>query len=448
MRRTIRDLSMLLLYKIFSSFLALVLLPVTPLFLCRKKYRQRLAGRLGLGLRHRVAQLGPIPPSTPVFWIHALSVGEATSALPLVQAIRQTFPAARVICTLNTASGSQVAENLLAPHADLLLPAPIDLGPVVPFFIRVIQPDLFILVETDFWPHWLSCLARKKIPLALVNGRISKKSLRRYQRCPFLFRSIFQTFTLLSMQTAADAKKMVDLGVDAGKVVTLGNLKFDTDLSDTTGNNGTMTMPTKSSRGFSPSAPLWICGSTHNDEEEQIFTIYKHLQSIVPELQLLVAPRNIERSQDILALAETCGLDARTWTNGRQRQGPVLILDTIGELASCYSMAEVVFIGGTLVAEGGHNPLEAARAGIPVVFGPHMEDFEEIAAELIRCGGAVQVESVASLSIVVQQILCDPTLHNSMAGAALQCIHKNRGVVGRHIDKITDLLAQKTQDKG
>jgi 3-deoxy-D-manno-octulosonic-acid transferase len=432
---------MLLLYKIISSFLALVLLPATPLFLCRKKYRQRIAERLGLGLRRRVAQLGPIPPAASIFWIHALSVGEATSALPLVHAIRQTFPAARIICTLTTASGSRVAEDLLAPHADLLLAAPIDLGPVVPFFIRVIQPDCFILVETDFWPHWLSCLARKKIPLVLVNGRISKKSLHRYQRCTLLFRSIFQTFTLLSMQTSADAKKMVDLGVDADKVTALGNLKFDTDLSDTTGTSGAVPTPTKSSRGFAPNAPLWICGSTHDGEEEQIFAVYKSLQSTVPDLQLLVAPRNIERSQNILAAAAACGLDARTWTthNGQQ-QGPVLILDTIGELASCYPMAAVVFIGGTLVAEGGHNPLEAARAGVPVLFGPHMEDFEEIAEELIRCSGALQVDSAASLSIAIEQLLSNQALQMSMAAAARQYVLENRGVVRRHLEKIAALL--------
>lgn len=433
---------MFLCYKIFSSFLALVLLPVIPLFLSRKKYRQRIARRLGLGVRHQVAQLGPIHRSVPVFWIHALSVGEATSALPLVHAIRQTFPAARIICTLTTASGSRVAEHLLAPYADLLLPAPMDLGPVVPFFISVIQPDLFILVETDFWPHWLSCLARKKIPLVLVNGRISKTSLHRYQRCPLLFRWIFENFTLLSMQTAADAKKMVDLGVDAGKVVNLGNLKFDSNLSTPTVTNGAVPLPTKSSRGFAPSAPLWICGSTHDGEEELIFTVYAGLRTMIPDLQLLVAPRNIERSQDILAAAAAYGLDARTWTNGEQQQGPVLILDTIGELAVCYPMAQVVFIGGTLVAEGGHNPLEAARAGVPVLFGPHMEDFEEIAAELTRCSAAIQVDSAASLSIAVEQILCDAALRASMAASARQCVLKNQGVAQRHLERITGLLVR------
>ncbi|MBM9537954.1 3-deoxy-D-manno-octulosonic acid transferase [Desulfobulbus alkaliphilus] len=438
---------MFLFYKIFSSFLVLVLLPFVPLLLLRKKYRQRITGRLGFGLRHQVAQLGPLPRSAPVFWVHALSVGEATSALPLVHAIRQRFPAARIICTLTTASGSQVAERLLAPHADLLLPAPLDLGPVVPFFTRMIQPDLFILVETDFWPHWLSCLAGEKIPVVLVNGRISKKSLRQYQRCPLLFRTIFQSFTLLSMQTAADAKKMIDLGVEAGKVVTLGNLKFDTELSATTGTNAPVSMPTKISRGFAPTAPLWICGSTHDDEEEQLFSVYKHLRGTVPELQLLVAPRNIERSQDILALAAAHGLDARAWTMGVQRQGPVLILDTIGELAACYPMAEVVFIGGTLVAEGGHNPLEAARAGVPVLFGPHMEDFEEIAAELTRCGGALQVGSATDVSTAVEQILRDPALRTSMATAALQCVRRNQGVARRHLERMTALLVR-TENNG
>jgi 3-deoxy-D-manno-octulosonic-acid transferase len=438
---------MLFFYPLLSSVLTLFLLPVLPLLLCRKKYRQRIARRLGFGLTSQLAQLTPHSPSAPTFWIHALSVGETTSALPLVREIRRTFPAARIFCSITTASGNQVAEQLLASHADLLLPAPIDLGPVVPFFIKAIRPDLFILVETDFWPHWLSCLARKKIPLVLVNGRISKQSWQRYQRCPFLFRSIFQTFTLLSMQTTTDAEKMVALGIETDKVITLGNLKFDTDLHRDSGNMGATPVSAKASRGFTPTAPLWICGSTHAGEEEPIFAVYKRLKSAVPELQLLIAPRNIERSKDILALGTACGVACRAWTTGDRQGGPVLILDTIGELAGCYSMAEVVFIGGTLVAEGGHNPLEAAGAGVPVLFGPHMEDFEEIAAELTQSGGALQVDSPESLHTAVQHILCNPILRTSMAAAALQCVNRNRGVARRHLESITGLLFR-TEDDG
>jgi 3-deoxy-D-manno-octulosonic-acid transferase len=435
------------LYPLLSCALTLFLLPAVPLLLCRKKYRQRIARRLGFGLTGQLARLGPHHPTALTFWIHALSVGEATSALPLVREIRRTFPAARIFCSITTASGNRIAEHLLAPHADLLLPAPIDLGPVVPFFIRAIKPDLFILVETDFWPHWLSCLARKKIPLVLVNGRISKKSWRRYQRCPFLFRSIFKTFTLLSMQTTADAEKMVGLGIEADKVITLGNLKFDSDLQRDSSDMGTSTISTKASRGFVPTAPLWICGSTHDGEEKHIFAIYKRLQSVVPELQLLIAPRNIERSKDILALGAACCVECRAWTTGDRQEGPVLILDTIGDLAACYPMAEVVFIGGTLVAEGGHNPLEAAGAGVPVLFGPHMEDFEEIAEELTRSGGALQVDSPESLHSAMQHILYDPILRTSMAAAALQCVNDNRGVARRHLASITGLLFR-TRDNG
>jgi 3-deoxy-D-manno-octulosonic-acid transferase len=430
-----------LLYTLFSSALALLLLPVFPLFALRKKYRNRICKRLGWGLAD---QLTHLPSSAaPTFWIHALSVGEVTSALPLVRGLRATYPEARIIFSTTTSSGDEVANKLLSPHVDALIPGPIDLGPVISLFLGAIQPNLFILVETDFWPNWLHCLSRRGIPSLLVNGRISKQSFARYSRHTRFFRSMFRTFTLLSMQTASDAAKMLSIGIAPEKIATLGNLKFDTSQVTIFRDDDETVAIKKERYGFAASGPLWICGSTHRGEEELIFQVYRPVRTTVPDLQLLIAPRNIGRAEEIAALGKQNNLNCRYWSSDRGQSGSLLILNTIGELADCYTMADAVFVGGSLVAEGGHNPIEPAIAGTPVLFGPHMEDFAEIAEELIRCGGARRVESEDALAATLRHLLADVALRQSMMKAARACVQGNQGVVRRHLEAINTLLSGK-----
>ncbi len=430
---------MRLLYQIITGLLALLALPVILCIAVHSKYRQRFLRRFGWGLQQQLAQ-ALAPAATPTFWIHALSVGEVTSALPLVRGLRDAYPTASLVFSTTTRSGSEVAQKLLFPHIDALIAAPLDIGPVVPSFLRVIRPDLFILVETDFWPHWLQCLAQQGIPRLLVNGRISEPSFQRYRQWTTLFRPMFDSFTLLSMQTAADAKKMIDLGLDDGRVVNLGNLKFDTSQLHTHEPDQSAIASNRERYGFAAAAPLWICGSTHAGEESIIFQVYSALRTRMPDLQLLLAPRNIERGQDIGTLAGQIGLVCRLWSCGQASRGPVLVLDTIGELAACYAMADAVFVGGSLVAEGGHNPIEPAAVNVPVIFGPHMEDFSEIAATLVQSGGACQVASKEALLEKLQQILTDASLRQSMAKAGWRYVQSNRGVVRRHLQVIDELL--------
>jgi len=433
---------MSLLYSLCSSALALLLLPLLLLFASRKKHRRRMGLRLGWGLTGQLAQFSA--SAAPTFWVHALSVGEVTSALPLVRGLRQAFPRARIVFSATTSAGGAVARSLLSPHVDALIAAPLDLGPVVPFFLRTIRPDLFLLVETDFWPHWLHCLARQNIPTFLVNGRISARSFTRYQRYACFFRPMFRSLTLMSMQTDADAAKMVALGIEPKKVVALGNLKFDTSQVIGRQKDYETIAIHKERYGFAVAPPLWICGSTHRGEEETIFRVYRRLREDSADLQLLLAPRNIERAGEIVALAGRHHLACRRWSTDRDSRGPLLILDTIGELAGCYAMADAVFVGGSLVPEGGHNPIDPAATAVPVVFGPHMEDFAEIAEELIRCGGAGRVDSEDSLHAILRHILTEPTLRRAMAEAAQAYVQANRGVVRRHLEAIDSLLAGKS----
>ncbi|CAK8715118.1 3-deoxy-D-manno-octulosonic acid transferase [Candidatus Electronema halotolerans] len=398
----------------------------------------RIVERLGLK-RHQFAAQRSSVPQGPTIWLHALSVGEVSSALPLVKGIRRQFGSVRIVFTASTRSGKALAEHLISPHADLVLYSPLDCRFAVRRYLSAIRPDLFILVETDFWPNWLTLLRRQQVPIMLVNGRISAKSLAAYRRFAFFFKPMFRCFDLLAMQTAEERDKMLALGLPAEKVVVLGNLKYDLPMQqaappDLAAEQGQL---------------VWVCGSTHPGEEEVIFAAFKYIVGANPcgcpdhsPLQLLLAPRQISRGSELVRLARSFGLAADLRSSGtRSPESRVLILDTIGELAACYSLARLAFIGGSLADAGGHNPIEAAAQGVPVLFGPHTEDFAEIARDLCSCGGA-KVVSAESLAEQVAAILSDDALHAAMSAAARQLVEQQRGSVERHLQAVRTLLRQ------
>lgn len=388
----------------------------------RAKHRSRTQERLGLRLPRLPLGQGP------VIWIHALSVGEVTSALPLVKGIRESICPATIVFTATTRSGKELAERLIAPHVDLVLFSPLDFPCAVRRCLDAIRPDLFILVETDFWPNWLRQLRRRQIPAMLVNGRISEKSFASYRRFAFFFRPMFRCFSLLSMQTAQDRDKMLALGIPAERLVCFGNLKYDLPASRA----AAFALPAFSS------GTVWVCGSTHPGEEELIFAAFKKLAGA--SLRLIIAPRKIERGGELLKLARSFGLSATLRSSGDSgAESCVLILDTIGELAGCYSLARLAFIGGSLVDEGGHNPIEAAAQGVPVLFGQHMEDFAEIAHDLTDCGGA-KVVTAETLAETAAAILSNDALHTAMSGAARGLVERQRGGVERHVQAVRQLL--------
>ncbi len=424
------------------NFLQILLLAIgfpllVPMVLIRRKYRGRIRTRLGFGPA-KVLAAGP-PGRGKTIWIHALSVGEVTSALPLVRGIRERMPTAVIIFSAATRTGMEVAKQYIQPFADQVVPAPLDLLFAVNRYIRTIRPDLFILIESDFWPNWLHQLRKHNIPAMLVNGRMSDRSFHRYQRFGFFFKPMFRCLTLLSMQTKEGAAQMRQLGLPGQRILSLGNLKYDT--------APTAHKTEDRQEAWRQVAPnvigdsiIWICGSTHRGEEEIILDAYASLKTRIARLALIIAPRDIGRSREIMRLAETRGLRAGRRTAPPERPGRLLILDTIGELASFYRLALVAFIGGSLVARGGHNPLEAAAHGVPVLFGPHMEDFREIARDLVQCGGATTVNSAAELTRTMQRIVNDDRVRASMSAAAAGLVAANAGVVARHLYEIERLL--------
>lgn len=426
---------MLILYNILQI---VVLIVVGPLLFVKviltPKYRGRIAKRLSFGLDYLKPRLARRQPR---FWIHALSVGEVLSSQALVKGLRQGFPEATLVFSATTRSGEGLSRKMLAEHVDVFVPFPLDFLPCVRRIINLVSPDLFILVETDFWPNILHEMRKRKVPCLLVNGRISLESFKRYKTFRPFFLPLFSSFSRLSMQTRTDVEKMVSLGVPSDRVSALGNLKYESLLPS---HADAQASPTRQDFGISEQALLIVAGSTHPGEEEKIFPVFKRLRESFSNLELVIAPRNVDRGEALVSLAGQHGLSARRRSRPLHNDGPVLILDTLGELAKVYALCDAAFVGGSLVKEGGHNPLEPAFYGKPVIFGPHMEDFEEIAADLSLRGAAESVSSDLALHDALKKLLSDKSLRQERGRMAMQLVQENQGVTARHLELIETIL--------
>ncbi len=382
--------------------------------------------RLGLALNRKFSHLRL---QKKTLWIHALSVGEVTSALPLVVGLRKELTDTTIIFSASTESGYTLSKKLVAPHCDLVIAFPLDLLPVCRYYIELIKPHLFVLVETDFWPNFLDQLTRYSIPALLVNGRISQKSQRLYSRYAFFFRPMFLSFRFLSVQTEADRRKCLAMGVPEEKIVKLGNLKYEQAPSETT---AIATFFLQNVQEM-----LLVAGSTHPGEDQILLNAYTKLRQH-HFLKMVIAPRDVQRAEEICALAESRGLRVQLRSDGNHFKADLFILDTLGELVSFYTMSDICFVGGSLVKAGGHNPLEPASQEKPVIFGENMNDFEEICEELTRAGGAVRVADEAELVDVLDTFLKDEGLRLQSGRAALDCVLNTRGVIEKHIRLIRE----------
>ena len=437
----------IILYNIFQ-ILSLILL--SPLLLVKAiispKYRGRILLRLGIGIEELIQKL---PVGQQRIWIHALSVGEVLSAHPLVKELRLARPSITLIFSASTKTGEELARNVMAKEVDLFIPFPLDIFSVARKFINLIAADLFVLVETDFWPNFIHTINRKGTPAILVNGRISQKSFARYQRFRFIFLPMFKIFKFISMQTESDAKKMIDLGINADRVRALGNLKYDAVLPDMVGWDQEQ-RPTSFYRqqfGISPEKVVWIAGSTHPGEEVAILTAYKRLSLLFPDLFLVVAPRDVERGREVKEIADKLGLTVRLRTAPLQDEefpgAPLLILDTMGELSRMYSFCNIAFIGGSLVPDGGHNPLEPAAFAKPILFGPYMDDFTEIASDLLEKDAAIVCHDEDDIFEVMKKLLVNHSIQKQMGEDAQALVIQHRGVTKRHIEIIQFIIDSK-----
>lgn len=415
------------------QFVALILLwPLILLIVAaKKKYGARMVNRLGFNLP---ALKSDDNVRLKTFWLHALSVGEVTSAVPLLSRLRAEWPDSRIVVTVTTRSGESLARQTLSATVDHILPSPLDLRITLNHYIKLIKPDLYIHVETDFWPNLLTMLKARSIPTLLVNGRISQKSLDSYKKFSFFFKPVFQSFTNLCMQTAKDKENLESLGVPSDDIKTLGNLKFDTPVQNRP--------PAKEILHILPQdRPVLTAGSTHPGEEGTILNAYLRLKALYPETLLVIVPRKVERAQEIAELAAKRGLSHLLRSeNITAGEHDLLIVDTIGELVDIYRHSALAFVGGSLVPQGGHNPIEPALFAIPVLFGPHMEDFSEIASLLLASGGSFTVRDENDFFEIARELLGNREHMVHTGRLSLAAVEQQQGVVDKHISLIRSLL--------
>ena len=375
-------------------------------------------------------------------WVHAVSVGEVLTARALVADLKERYPRLRLFLSTTTMAGQQVARRSL-PGVDGVFYFPFDLGFIIERTMRVVRPRLFIMMETEIWPGVLRACRQHGVGTLVVNGRISARSYPRYRLIRPVFRHVLANIDRFCVQSEETARRLADLGADPARVTVTGSLKFDSLQPP-----GAAPYDQPSHRvlrffRMPPGRPVIVAGSTLRGEEAAVLRAFHRLRAAVGDPLLILAPRHPERFGEVERLARDEGFMTVRRTElvvDSEPRAEVVVLDTIGELAQLYRVATVVFVGGSLVNAGGHNILEPAVFGKPIVIGPHMQNFREIGETFLANGAAVQVRSEAELADTLRALLTDAGRRASLGAAASAVVEANRGAKAKTLDVIAELL--------
>jgi 3-deoxy-D-manno-octulosonic-acid transferase len=400
-----------------------------------QKYRDGLKERLGWVPR-KLEKAAGLDGVRPVIWLHAVSVGEVLAVSRLVGELDHAFPEHRLVISTTTRTGQALARERFG--AERVFYCPLDLPWAVRAYLNALRPELLILAETEFWPNLLSGCARRGIPVAVVNARISDRSWPRYRRLHGLWQPFLQRLGLVLAQTATDAERLKAIGCRPERVTVAGNLKFDVRAVQEA--EATRLLKAGNVR-------LVVAGSTLEGEEAALLEAWPKLLEVDPKLGLVLAPRHPERFGAVAALLGTSGVNwVRRSEWGAQAAiaplaaGDILLLDTIGELASVYSVAAVAFVGGSLIPAGGHNPLEPAQFGVPIVMGPHYVNFRAITEDLLA-HRALRIATKESLAEVLAGLLRDRGEAAGMGERAKRVFASQAGATDRSVEALKALLA-------
>jgi 3-deoxy-D-manno-octulosonic-acid transferase len=388
-----------------------------------RSYWQHLSERLGWGRRM----------AAPTLWLHAVSLGEVSAAAPLVRALRARYPGYSLVLTTATPTGRARARGLFGDSVEVRF-LPYDTPGAVARFMDRIQPRLAVIMETELWPNLFHQCERRGVPLVLASARLSAKSVARYRRLGGLARGIFSASSLIAAQTQVDAERFIAIGAPSDRTSVAGNIKFDLEIGA-----GVIEAGRTLRALFGSARPLWIAGSTHAGEEEQVLAAHAQLPQ---EALLLLVPRHPDRFDGVADLLSRSGLYFTRRSGGAAADGAVrvVLVDSVGELAALYAAADVAFVGGSLVPIGGHNLLEPAALGVPVLTGPFTANGREIAQSLLTQGAALQVADAAELAGALRRLLADPTERRRMGDIGRQIVESNRGSVARLLGLIEPLM--------
>jgi len=381
-------------------------------------YRKRWAERYGYCS-------GKVLPHGIV--LHSVSVGEKQAAVPLVRALRHRYPTLPITVTTMTPTGSERAQSAFGKDVHHVY-LPYDLPGSINRFLDTVDPRLVIIMETELWPNIIRILHQRKIPLVIANARLSERSAKGYKKLGGFMRDLLQRITLIAAQNAEDGDRFLSLGLKRSHLTVTGSLKFDISVTPELAAKAVTLR-----RQWASRRPVWIATSTHEGEEAIVLDAHRRLLQQFPDLLLILVPRHPERFKDACDLTQKRGFSFTLRSSGEipSSSTQVVIGDTMGELMMLYGIADLAFVGGSLVERGGHNPLEPAAHAIPVLMGPHIWNFKDICAKLQQAEGLITVTDVVSLQKEVANLLQDDDYRRYYGRHAVEVLHQNQGALQR-----------------
>mgnify|MGYP001570659956 CR=1 FL=1 len=406
---------------LYDSIFIIFAIIYLPIFLVKRKFHQ--------GFRQRLGFLPVYNPKQAPIWVHMVSVGEAIMMRPFVAQLRKDYPDRPLVLSTVTVTGNKIAKHM-AKDGDLVCYLPLDISFIVRRFLRKINPALIILAETELWPNLITAAECKKIPVVIVNGRISDGSFGGYRMVRFLLKPLLSKVNLFCMQTDLDKERLEILGVMPKKTKVTKSMKFDATLPQI---DTAHIKSLKDKLHILDSEKIFIAASTHQGEEEIILAVYKELLAEFSDLRLVIVPRHPERAPEVSNLITKLGFSVVRISQlnplTRQPANPptVFILDTVGELINYYAIADIVFMGGSFVRSGGHNILEPALLKKPIVFGPHMFNFRSISDMFLKKEAAILLHNEQELKEKLRNLLSDKAFADRMGAIAYKIIEDNRG---------------------
>ena len=421
-------------YLIYTALLAAGLLVSLPYWLMQRlrhgKYRAGLGERLG-----RIAQRLAAQPARPAIWIHAVSVGEVLAVNELATELTKRFPQHRVVVSTTTDTGQRLARTRFG--AENVFYFPLDFAFAIRPYLRLLQPELVVIAETEFWPNFVRLAHASGARIAVVNARISDRSLSGYRRFRYFLARVLQNVDIFLTQTSEDATRLEEIGAPAERIHVTGNLKFDVPAP-------TAPPIIASLRGAFQQAstgPVIVCGSTVDGEEPILLQAFVNILASHPRAVMILAPRHPERFGEVAKLLEQLGIrfSRRSLWSGDPIDGGVFLIDTIGELAALYALADIAFVGGSLVPRGGHNIIEPALHCVPIVVGNHTENFRDIVS-LFRGRDAVRVVGPAELPLVLMELISNPDERAELGRRAAETIRAQMGATERTMQALEKLL--------
>ena len=421
-----------LIYNILLLVSAVFLIPFFALkIVLAGKYRKSIGPKFGLIPQRVFDEM----KGSPRIWVHAVSVGEVTAAAPIISSLRGMYPEACIVPSTSTETGQEMAGRLITDTSALIY-YPLDIPVVVRKVIERVNPDIFVPVETEIWPNFIRACAKRGTRIVMVNGRISPRSFRRYRRTRFFWKRIMNMLDMMGAISAIDASRLEALGVEPSRIHVLGNAKYD---SLAAGADDALRDEMEARLDIPHEARVFVAGSTHEGEDGMVLKVYRGLLEKYPDMLMVIVPRHPERGDDIVSLARDEGFDdcvtMKEINSGTKRAGRrIVIVDMIGELFKVYSLATMVFCGGSLVPRGGQNILEPAAWGKVVLYGPSMDDFMDEKERLGMAGGGITVSNDRELLAETLKLMEDPETLRRKGAAGREIVASNGGAARRYAE--------------